>query len=259
MNKQAKITIIAASCALLGSLALPSSAHAKDGSALDLDPELALGALGIYHFVALNLSYHHKAFIEDTSSDRVLDDQDDTRWSPALEFNLAVTPLPTIFRSMAGLEVNVRFGTPLRDAYYGGLSAEAGMIIDPVVLGNEDIPPLRAGVTLGAGFNAQYYLYIKPHVAFAFGEAADVELSYRIIPSEYASYEGDNDPRGFRAPGIGERRSRASVFLNIADEDHPSGLHLFFERAKLDGDPGAMIEKNIAPGVYYGGGAGWAF
>lgn len=177
-----------------------------------------------------------------------------------MQIGFAMLPLPTIFGSLGGFEVDITMGLPLFKSYFGGFGGSAGIILQPL-----SFKHFRASLALGAGFNAHGFGYAKPRIAFTvIPDRADMEITYRWIPKFASNVFGGRED-DLEDPGFGEDRLRANLFIRVGAQKESrevvgaTNLHIFFDYTRIAGDDEGLHRVRMRPGDYLGFGLGAAF
>lgn len=171
--------------------------------------------------------------------------------SYGIHMELAGLPFFTLNNSFFGVEAEGTFGLPWN--YFGGLNLSGGVLIRPF-----NLPIIKPSLGFGIGFGSHYYGYVQPRIAANLG-VFDVEFSAMWIP-QYASHilgEG-----GLTEPGIGHLRFRGSLFIPLGEPNNlgsSMGVRVFVERHRFAGQEDLLIQKEVVPGEYWGGGLGFGF
>ncbi|QED28154.1 hypothetical protein FRD01_13120 [Microvenator marinus] len=175
----------------------------------------------------------------------------DPAGSYGIHFELAGLPFFTLNEGFFGVEAEGTFGLPWN--YFGGLNMSGGALISPLRL-----PFIKPSLGFGVGFGSHYYGYIQPRVAASL-EVIDIEFAAMWIPQFASHIAGEG---GLTEPGIGHLRLRGSVYIPFGEANDlgsRTGLRVFVERHSFAGQADLLIEKNVVPGDYWGGGIGAAF
>ncbi|MBK9260109.1 MAG: hypothetical protein IPM54_09765 [Polyangiaceae bacterium] len=253
-------------CTTLGALAAlslaPTEAYAEDiyaesvKATFDADDYVEyIKGLGTNHIVGMGIVYLPGS---------VIDFEEDAQNPPIsgsglFQVSASLLPLPTLFGSVGGLELDFTFGFPVFKSYFGGIGGSAGIVMQPISFRH-----FRASLALGAGFNAHGFGYAKPRIAFTLiPDRADMEVTYRWIP-RYGSNVFGGRGDDLEDPGFGEHRIRGMLFIRVGQQ--PSGrrkitgatnVYVSFDYTRIDGNKD-LERVRMRPGDYMGFGLGMA-